>query len=103
MHRRRGRWIYGQYHDQFCTRYHVLMVYSIPIERVVSDRGCRVHRFKIRVYPPAILPMLAVYGSFFRQLLSLGHESKRKKFPWRWKRLEILRPQQKFQGYLLTV
>lgn len=24
---------------------------------------CRVYTFKIRVYPPAILPMLAVYGT----------------------------------------
>lgn len=29
-----------------------------------------VHRFKIGVYPPAILPMLAVYGSFLLIVLS---------------------------------
>lgn len=72
MYRRRRRRVYGQFHDQFCTRYHVFMVNSIHIKCVISDRGCsRVHRFKIGVYPPAILPMLAVYGSFYRPLPSL--------------------------------
>lgn len=89
------RW--KQHHDG--TRYHLFVVNSrtsptppVPPIDVLLDR---VHTFKIRVYPPAILPMLAVYGdekalSTCGNVLNIFIQ-----FQWLWKRSVISRPRPK--------
>ncbi len=66
-----GIYRWKQHHHSTC--YYISMVRAFNFFLLHSDRTDlpgyllfvhRVHTFKIRVYPPAILPMLAVYSQF---------------------------------------